>query len=60
MCIRDRTKCDSCSDELVQRADDKAETVLNRLKVYHDQTAPLVDFYQKKGRLRVIDGDRCV
>ena len=53
-----KTKCDSCSDELVQRADDKAETVLNRLKVYHDQTAPLVDFYQKKGLLRVIDGDQ--
>lgn len=42
----------------MQRADDKAETVLNRLKVYHDQTAPLVDFYQKKGLLRVIDGDQ--
>ena len=33
-------------------------TRLNRLKVYHDQTAPLVDFYQKKGLLRVIDGDQ--
>lgn len=56
--LNGKTKCDSCSDELVQRADDKAETVLNRLKVYHDQTAPLVDFYQKKGLLRVIDGDQ--
>ena len=56
--LNGKTNCDSCSDELVQRADDKAETVLNRLKVYHDQTAPLVDFYQKKGLLRVIDGDQ--
>lgn len=56
--LNGETKCASCSDELVQRADDKAETVLNRLKVYHDQTAPLVDFYQKKGLLRVIDGDQ--
>ena len=56
--LNGKTICDSCSDELVQRADDKAETVLNRLKVYHDQTAPLVDFYQKKGLLRVIDGDQ--
>lgn len=56
--LNGKKKCDSCSDELVQRADDKAETVLNRLKVYHDQTAPLVDFYQKKGLLRVIDGDQ--
>ena len=56
--LNGKTKCESCFDELVQRADDKAETVLNRLKVYHDQTAPLVDFYQKKGLLRVIDGDQ--
>ena len=56
--LNGKTTCDSGSDELVQRADDKAETVLNRLKVYHDQTAPLVDFYQKKGLLRVIDGDQ--
>ena len=35
---------------------DKPETVLSRLKVYHDQTAPLVDFYEKKGLLHRIDG----
>ncbi|MBE5769679.1 MAG: adenylate kinase [Clostridiales bacterium] len=50
------TKCAACGDNLIQRADDKAETVLNRLTVYHQQTAPLVDFYQKKGLLKVIDG----
>ena len=41
---------------VICKADDKAETVLNRLTVYHSQTAPLVDFYQEKGLLRKIDG----
>ena len=54
--LNGETKCAVCGEELVQRNDDKAETVLNRLTVYHDQTAPLVDFYQKKGLLKVIDG----
>ena len=53
--LNGETKC-HCGEELVQRADDSAETVLNRLTVYHNQTAPLVDFYQKKGTLKVIDG----
>lgn len=50
------TKCAACGDSLIQRDDDKAETVLNRLKVYHSQTAPLVDFYRARGRLKVVDG----
>lgn len=48
--------CEACGEKLIQRDDDKAETVLNRLTTYHKQTAPLVDFYQKKGLLRKIDG----
>ena len=48
--------CDSCGGQLVQRADDKAETVLDRLKVYHEQTEPLVDYYKNKGKLRVVEG----
>ena len=48
--------CDSCGSELVLREDDKPETVLNRLKVYHDQTQPLIDYYTKKGILRTVDG----
>lgn len=48
--LNGRTQCD-CGEPLVQRDDDKPETVLSRLKVYHDQTAPLVDFYEKKGLL---------
>jgi len=46
--------CDVCSGTLVQREDDKPETVKERLKVYHEQTEPLVDFYRKQGKLTVI------
>ena len=48
--------CDKCGSELVLRDDDKPETVLNRLKVYHEQTQPLIDFYSGKGVLRTVDG----
>ena len=48
--------CDVCGSELVLRDDDKPETVQNRLKVYHDQTQPLINFYEKKGVLRSVDG----
>ncbi len=50
------TNCAACGDTLVQRVDDKPETVLSRLNVYHNQTAPLVEYYQGKGNLRTIDG----
>ncbi|RJX34448.1 MAG: adenylate kinase [Desulfarculus sp.] len=49
-------QCDKCGGELYQRDDDNEATVGNRLKVYNDQTAPLIDYYQKKGLLRPIDG----
>lgn len=48
--------CDKCGKELVQRDDDKEETVKNRLEVYHKQTQPLIDFYTKQGVLRTVDG----
>lgn len=48
--------CDRCGGELYQREDDKEETVAHRLEVYRAQTAPLVDYYQKRGLVRVIDG----
>ena len=48
--------CDTCGSELVLRDDDKPETVLSRLKVYHDQTQPLIDFYTAKGVLNTVDG----
>ena len=48
--------CAKCGNELIQRADDKAETVLSRLTVYHAQTEPLIDFYTQRGLLKEIDG----
>lgn len=52
------TTCKVCGEELIQRNDDKAETVLNRLQVYHAQTAPLVGYYEQKGLLHKVDGAR--
>lgn len=54
--LNGKTACAVCGDTLVQREDDKPETVLNRLKVYHGQTAPLIDYYTRKDLLRKIDG----
>ena len=48
--------CDTCGSQLVLRDDDKPETVLNRLTVYHDQTQPLIDYYKKAGVLAEVDG----
>lgn len=46
--------CDKCGAALVQRADDKPETVLSRLEVYHAETAPLVEFYRARGILKPV------
>lgn len=48
--------CDKCGEELVVRDDDKPETVLNRLEVYHNQTQPLIDYYNEQGILKSVDG----
>ena len=48
--------CDKCGGNLVQRADDNEETVINRLRVYEAQTAPLIDYYRKQGILRTVQG----
>jgi len=50
--------CDTCGSELVLRDDDKPETVKNRLNIYHDQTQPLIDYYEKQGILRTVDGTK--
>lgn len=47
--------CDKCGGALVQRADDKPETVEARLKIFDQQTSPLVEYYQKRGLLRRVD-----
>ena len=52
------TTCEKCGAGLIQRDDDKAETVLSRLKVYHAQTAPLIDFYAEQGLLKTVDGSQ--
>ncbi len=48
--------CDVCGAPLVQRADDNAETVANRIEVYEAQTMPLIEYYEKAGNIAHIDG----
>jgi adenylate kinase len=55
---RDEQHCHDCGGKLVPRADDREEVVRNRLKVYHAQTAPLIDFYGPRDRYCRIDGAR--
>ena len=48
--------CDKCGSKLFKRDDDNEETVANRLNVYHSQTEPLIEYYQKKGVLHTVIG----
>lgn len=48
--------CDRCGEKLILRDDDKPETVLNRLNIYHEQTQPLIEYYTNKGILKTVDG----
>ena len=50
--------CDKCGNEVVLRDDDKPETVQKRLKVYHEQTQPLIDYYNSQGILKSVNGVR--
>ncbi len=50
--------CDVCKNKLYIRDDDKEETIKERLRTYHEQTSPLVDYYQKKGLLMNFDGTK--
>lgn len=52
--------CNQCSDKIIQREDDREETVLKRLQVYHDQTEPLIDYYRKQGILVTVQGQEKV
>ena len=56
--LKGATACPKCGGELYQRTDDNEDTVRNRMKVYNEQTKPLIDFYSRKGILKDIDGDR--
>jgi len=51
-------KCDDCGGELYQRKDDAPEVVEQRLRVYHEQTEPVVAYYENKGVLKSLDGER--
>lgn len=53
-------RCDRCGGELYQRPDDREETVKKRLEVYFAETAPLIDYYRKAGKLVEIKGDQAV
>lgn len=48
--------CDTCGEQLILRDDDKPETVQKRLDVYHEQTQPLIEYYNKAGILKSVDG----
>jgi len=50
-------KCDKCGGELYQRADDSLETAQNRLKIFREQTAPLIEYYEKRGQLFTATGE---
>ena len=50
--------CDQDGSRLIQRDDDKPDTVQKRLSVYREQTKPVIDWYEKAGLLRRFDGDR--
>jgi adenylate kinase len=50
--------CDQCGRPLSRRQDDEPEKVAKRLKTYHDQTEPLIDYYDERGLLRRFDGTR--
>ena len=49
-------KCDKCGADTIIRKDDQPETVLERLAVYHEKTAPLKDYYEKQGKLVTVEG----
>jgi adenylate kinase len=50
-------KCDKCGGELYQRADDNINTIKKRLEVYFNETAPLIEYYTKAGKLLEIKGE---
>ena len=58
--IGNRETCPDCGEKLVIRKDDNPETVKERLAVYAKQTAPLIDYYSKQGKLKSVDGDKSI
>lgn len=52
--------CDKCHSTLIQRKDDQVETIKERLKIYHEQTEPLKEYYEREGKLVEIKGNKSV
>lgn len=52
--------CDVCGTNLIQRPDDREETVKSRIKIYEKQTKPLVDYYQEQGKILYFDGNQSI
>ncbi len=57
---RELDECTDAGGELIQREDDNEDTIANRLDIYRNQTEPLVDFYEKRGRLKTVDADGAI
>ncbi len=55
--LNGETKCKECKTELIMRDDDNEETVIKRIEVYNKQTAPLIEYYEKQGKLAIVDGN---
>lgn len=58
--IGETVRCPICNDKLITRKDDVPETVKKRLDVYREQTEPLIEYYQKQGKIRHVDGNKPV
>lgn len=56
--LNGKTECEKCGGKLIQRNDDKEETILKRIKVYFEQTEPLIAFYKQNNLLKDFDGNR--
>lgn len=52
-----KTTCEACGGPLIHRVDDQPDTILNRLKVYEEQTAPLIAYYEKEGLLHAVSAE---
>jgi len=52
--------CEDCGGDIIQRPDDREETVRNRLNVYHEKTKPLIDYYRERKLLSAVDGDKSI
>lgn len=55
-----REQCKACGGELVQREDDKPEAVRKRLKIYHEVSEPLIEYYKPRSIVRVVDGTKSI